>query len=141
MPLMCISGDCGATYSCITSPYYTENYAPEGSRVIKLASLTLDVKDFKTEVFWDTMVVNCQNYSRSTGPVGVEACDIRFRSDGTLLVDDFAIENSLDYLLFFAGDMYSESTDPEDISVTSDALLFWSSDYSTNHKGWPLCAE
>ena len=27
----------GATYSCITSPNYTENYAPEGSCVIKLA--------------------------------------------------------------------------------------------------------
>ena len=46
-------------------------------------------------------------------------------------------ENSLNYLLL-AGDMYSESTDTEDISVTSDALLFWSSDYSTNHMGW-LC--
>ena len=30
-------------------------------------------QDFETEVFWDTMVVNCQNYSGSTGPVGVEA--------------------------------------------------------------------
>ena len=69
-----ISGDCGATYSCITSPNYTENYAPEGSCVIKLGSLTLDVKDLETEVLWDTMVVNCQNYRvGSTGPVGVEA--------------------------------------------------------------------
>ena len=48
-----ISGDCGATYSCITSPNYTENSAPEGSCVIKLAY--------------------CQNYSGSTGPVCVEA--------------------------------------------------------------------
>ena len=32
------SGDCGATDSCITSPNYTENYAPDGSCVIKLAS-------------------------------------------------------------------------------------------------------
>ena len=63
----------GATYSCITSPNYTENYAPEGSCVIKLASLTLDVKDFETEVLWDTVVVNCRIYSGSTGPVGVEA--------------------------------------------------------------------
>ena len=68
-----MSGDCGATYSCITSPNYKENYAPDGSCVIKLASLTLDVKDFETEVLWDTMVVNCQYYSGSTGPVGVEA--------------------------------------------------------------------
>ena len=43
--------------------------------------------------------------------------------------------------MLLAGDMYSESTDPEDISVTSDALLFWSSNYSTNHKGWLLCAK
>ena len=144
---------------------------------------------FTTEVLWDTRVVNCQNYSGSTGPVGVEAdgeiscfsdgagrekgssiyadtpaptppptptftshivvsdgecdvvgycvrspnypsdygsnqtCDIRFRSDGTLLVDDFATENSLDYLLL-AGDTCSELTDPDDISVTSDSLLF-----------------
>ena len=49
------------------------NYAPEGSCVIKLASLTLDVKDFETEVLWDTVVVNCRIYSGSTGPVGVEA--------------------------------------------------------------------
>ena len=58
--------------------------------------------------------------------------DVRFRSDGTLLVDGFAIKNSLNYLLL--------ATDPDDISVTSDSLLFWSSDYSTNHKGWLLCA-
>ena len=49
-------------------------------------------------------------------------------------------ENSLTYLLL-AGDMHSESTDPEDISVTPDALLFWSSNYSTNHKVWLSCAE
>ena len=66
-----ISGDCGATYPCITSPNYTENYAPEGSCVIKLASLTLDVKDFETEVLWETMVVNSQNYSGSPGPSGI----------------------------------------------------------------------
>ena len=68
-----MSGDCGATYPCITSPNYTENYALEGSCVIKLSSLTLDVKDFETEVLWDTMMVNGKNYSGSTGPVGVGA--------------------------------------------------------------------
>ena len=79
-----ISGVCGATCSCITSPNYPENYAPDGSCVIKLASLlTLDVKDFRTEVLWDTMVVNCQNCSGSTGPVGVEADgEISCFSDG-----------------------------------------------------------
>ena len=56
------------TFTCITSPNYPENYAPDGCCVINL-----DVKDFKYEVFWDTMVVNCQKYSGSTGPVGVEA--------------------------------------------------------------------
>ena len=41
------SSDYGATYSCITSPKYSENYAPDGSCVIKLAYLlTLDMKDF-----------------------------------------------------------------------------------------------
>ena len=25
--------------------------------------------------------------------------------------------------------------------MTSDSLLFWSSDYNTNHKRWLLCAE
>ena len=30
-------------------------------------------QDFESEVFWDTMVGNCQNYSGSTGPLGVEA--------------------------------------------------------------------
>ena len=60
------SGDCGATYSCITSPNYPENYAPDGSCVNKLVSLlTLDVKDIKTEVLWDMMVMNSQNYSSS----------------------------------------------------------------------------
>ena len=43
--------------------------------------------------------------------------------------------------LLLDGDTYSESTGPDDISVTSDSFLFWSSDYSTNHKGWLLCAE
>ena len=65
--------------------------------------------------------VQSTNYPSDYG--SNQACDIRFRSDGTLLVDDFAIENSLDYLLL-ANDTYSESTDPEDISVTSDSLLF-----------------
>ena len=58
--------------------HYPENYAPDGSCVIKLASLlTLDVKDFRTEVLWDTMVMNCQNYSGSTGLVGVEGKMVR----------------------------------------------------------------
>ena len=113
-------------------------------------------QDFET-VFWDTMVVNCQNYSGSIGRVGVEADgEISCFSEGagqtqirvTLwLLEAIARflwtmshENSLNYLLL-AGDMYSEPTDPEDISVTSDALLFWSSNYSTNHKVWLLCAE
>ena len=82
--------------------------------------------------------VRCPNYPSDYG--SNHACDSRFRSDGTLLVDDFAIENSLDYLLL-ASDTHIESTDPDDISVTSDSLLFWSSDYSTNHKGWLLCVE
>ena len=172
-----IPGDCGATYSCITSPNYMENYAPEGSCVIKIASLTLDVMDFETEVLWDTMetarttvdrlvlwvlrqsvgslvfqmelaekwfVYLCQHASsksatdaqlhqshcRSDGECDVvgfcvhspnhppdygsnQACDIRLRSSGTLLVDDFAIENSLELL---AGDT-------DNISVISDPLL------------------
>ena len=53
------SGDCGATHNCITSPNYSENYTPDGSCVINLASLlTLDEKDFRTEVLWDTAVMN-----------------------------------------------------------------------------------
>ena len=40
-------------------------------------------KDFRTEVLWDTRVVNWQNYSGSTGPVGVEADgEISCFSDG-----------------------------------------------------------
>ena len=47
MVLSLESGDCGATCSCIASFNYFENYAPDGSCVIKLAFLvTLDVKDF-----------------------------------------------------------------------------------------------
>ena len=70
MCICAISGDYGA------SPNYSENYAPNGCCVIKLAyRLTLDVKDFRTEVLWDTMVVNGQNYSGSTGPVGAETDD------------------------------------------------------------------
>ena len=33
----------------------------------------MDVKYFRTEVLWDTLVVYGQNYSGSTGPVGFEA--------------------------------------------------------------------
>ena len=44
-------------------------------------------------------------------------------------------------LSFGLGHTYSESTGPDNMSVTSDSLLFWLSDYSTNHKGWMLCAE
>ena len=70
--------------------------------------------------------VHCPNCPSVYG--SNQACDIRFRSVVTLLMDDFAREKSLDYL-FVAGDMYSESTDHDNISVTSDSLLFWSSDY------------
>ena len=78
-----ISGDCGANLLCITNPNFTENYAPEGSCVIKLASLTLDVEDFNTEMLWDTMVVNGQNYSGLTFLVDVEADgEISCSSDG-----------------------------------------------------------
>ena len=53
------SGDSGATHICITSPNYSENYAPDGSCVIKLASLlTLDETDFRTEVLWDTQLID-----------------------------------------------------------------------------------
>ena len=66
-----ISGACAATCFCISSPNYPESYDPNGSCVIAVASpTTLQVKDFATEVFWDTLVVN---YSGSSGPVGVEA--------------------------------------------------------------------
>ena len=53
---------------------YFENYAPDDSCVIKLAFLvTLDVKDFRNLMLWNTLVVYSQNYSGSTGPVSVEA--------------------------------------------------------------------
>ena len=55
-------------------PNYPVNYASDGSCVIKLVSLfAFDVKNFRTEVLWDMMVLNSQNYSESTGPVGAEA--------------------------------------------------------------------
>ena len=41
--------------------------------------------------------VHSPNYPSDYG--SKQACDIRFRSDGTLLVDGFATENSLDHLL------------------------------------------
>jgi len=204
-----ISGGCGATCSCISSPNYPENYDASDSCVIELASpSSLEVKDFTTEVFWDTLVVNGKNYSGSSGPVGVEAdgqiywssdgageekgwsicagmttaaptpvptpsptshivvvdgicelvgdcvqspnypsnygsyqaCTISFRGDGTLSVDDFATENGFDYLIF-NGTKYSGLTGPDDGPVTSDTELFWSSDYSTTHKGWRMCTE
>ena len=33
----------------------------------------MGVKDFESEVLWDMMLVNSQNYSGSSGPVDVEA--------------------------------------------------------------------
>ena len=55
-------------------PTYTKNHAPDDSCVIKLAFLvTWDVKVFRTQVLWYTLVVYGQNYSGSTGPVGVVA--------------------------------------------------------------------
>ena len=209
-PFELISGACGATCSCINSPNYPQNYDANGSCIIDMASnLILQVKDFSTEVVWDALVVNGQNYSGSNGPVGVEAtgeifwssdggsqdkgwsicvgipteaptpvptpsptshilviqgmceivgdcvqspnypsnyesnqaCTIGFRSEGTLHVDDFATENQHDYLEF-DGSKYSGLTGPpDDSSVTSDSLLFWSTDYSTTHKGWRMCSE
>ena len=56
-----------------------------------------------------------------------------------LLVVDFATENSLDYFLL-NWDTYSNLTGPDKISVTSDSLLILVA-YSTNRKGWMLCAE
>lgn len=204
-----ISGDCSATCSCITSPNYPDNYGPDGSCAIDMASPSLlQVNDFSTEAVWDTLVVNGNNYSGSTGPVGVTAdgqiswssdgdgqdkgwsicvgiptaaptppptpsptshiimiqgqcdivgdcvqspnypanygsyqsCTISFRSDGTLLVDHFATENAFDYVLL-DGNTYSGLSGPDDQPVTSDSVLFWSSDYSTTHKGWRMCTE
>ena len=48
------------------------------------AKLVVGVKDFESEVLWDMMLVNGQNYSGSTGPVDVDAVDGRIScfSDG-----------------------------------------------------------
>ena len=48
-------------------------------------------------------------------------------------------EKSFAYFLLNS-DTYSELTGPDNISVTSDSLLVLVV-YSTNHKGWMLCAE
>ena len=48
-------------------------------------------------------------------------------------------QNSLDYFLL-NWDTYSDLTGPDNISVTSDSLLVLVV-YSTNHRGWMLCAE
>ena len=50
------------------------------------------------------------------------------------------LKNAFDYVEF-DGHRYSGLTGPEETPVTSDSVLFWTSDYSTTHKGWRMCTE
>ena len=55
-------------------------------------------------------------------------------------MDDFATESAYDYVEFDVN-QYSGLTGPEETPVTSDSVLFWTSDYSTTHKVWRMCIE
>ena len=83
-PLDLISGDCSVSCDCASSPNYPENYGALGGCEIGLRSpSTLEVRDFNTEVFWDTLKVNGGAYSGTVGPDGVEAQgQIVWSSDG-----------------------------------------------------------
>jgi len=83
-PLDLISGDCSVSCDCASSPNYPENYGANGGCEIGLRSpSTLEVRDFNTEVFWDTLKVNGGAYSGTVGPDRVEAQgQIVWSSDG-----------------------------------------------------------
>lgn len=69
---------------CASSPSYPDNYGAHEKCEINLrSSSTLEVRDFNTEVFWDTLKVNGGAYSGTVGPDRVEAQgQIVWSSDG-----------------------------------------------------------
>jgi hypothetical protein len=83
-PLNLVSGDCSVSCDCASSPNYPEKYsAHDGCQINLRSPSTLDVSDFNTEVFWDTLKVNGADYSGTDGPDRVEARgDIIWSADG-----------------------------------------------------------
>jgi len=84
-PFSSVSGNCEVDCMCIGSPNYPENYPADASCVIEVASgAALEVKDFSTEVFWDTLSVDDKIFYGTAGPDRVVAeREITFSSDGT----------------------------------------------------------
>jgi hypothetical protein len=84
-PFSSVSGDCQVDCICISSPNYPENYPNDASCVIGVeGEVTLEVKDFSTEVFWDTLTVDDQVFHGTAGPDRVRTeAEITFSSDGT----------------------------------------------------------
>jgi len=83
-PFNLISGDCSVSCDCASSPSYPDNYGAHEKCEINLrSSSTLEVRDFNTEVFWDSLSVNGAFYSGTVGPDRVEAGgQIVWTSDG-----------------------------------------------------------
>ena len=67
-----------------------------------------------------------------------QASTVRFRSDGTVSVFDFATENAFDSMQF-DGNTISRLTGPEDQLLTSDSVLFWTADLKHNPRR--MCTE
>jgi len=84
-PFSSVSGNCEVDCICIGSPNYPENYPADASCVIGVESeVSLEVKDFKTEVLWDPLTVDDKIFYGSAGPDRMVAKkEITFSSDGT----------------------------------------------------------
>jgi hypothetical protein len=68
-PFALSSGSCSVVCDCISSPNYPQNYnGADSCEIDVLFESTLEVKDFRTEVYEDQLVVGGESYSGTLGP-------------------------------------------------------------------------
>eukprot|EP00438_Fugacium_kawagutii_P010927 Skav211538 [mRNA] locus=scaffold352:473524:478241:- [translate_table: standard] len=84
-----MEGDCVMDEKhCITTPQFPNNYTSADFCRIAVdysAARPIQVEQFQTEKFYDTLVVNCEAYSGARSPAGVvPTSDIYWDSDGSL---------------------------------------------------------
>jgi len=73
-PFSLSSGSCSVVCDCVSSPNYPQNYGSNDDCVIDVIyARTLVVKDFNTEILEDSLYVDGQGFSGTSGPDQIEA--------------------------------------------------------------------
>jgi hypothetical protein len=73
-PFSLSSGSCSVVCDCVSSPNYPQNYGSNDNCVIDVIyASTLVVKDFNTEILEDSLYVDGQGFSGTSGPDQIEA--------------------------------------------------------------------